>query len=472
MSLRQSVLALSLAASPALAQEFTPLTSEAISSKGLCQAIAESSPVKEYYTTTCNPQRDGKLNANSLRCAPKAELAAFQSKCDDGILRCAFVADAATGKAPAGWDRMFEAMLLQHDREVVKSIIHLPEFNQYWAGACLNEEAHDFMDAIEGLALTGDAGKVEVLRNLVNTQEKLDDAGQELRLRLARAFWAIGGKAAAPEMLALLDLAHIKRYPGRDFRELLLMALAHWGSDAAESLCADNMAEISNDADLGSCMLYLAKRGRKDTSKAMIRQAERGREPALHALGLLGTPEAVKYLSGLRESEGDGPAYIARDVALANAGDKKAWKDIEATLTRSARPDKSALFAMGFLTGNAAKPGAAMLAKHAKAWKKESAETHALSVAIRAQLGDKGALGELPELLEGPDASVREIVAKAIGGEFGNVWSGMPGFGLVADESLIAPLAESMKAESNESSRELYARAMMAIRGALRAAKG
>ncbi len=469
MSLRASLAAFCLVATPAVAQEFTPLTADAIASKGLCQALADSSPVREYYTTTkCEPQRDGKLNGNSIRYAPKGELEALRKKCPDGILKCTFAADAALGKAPAESARMFEALLLQHDRAVVQSFIHLPEFNQYWAGAYLDEENFWFMDAIEGLALTAGPEKSDALRHLIDTPERRDNAGQDLRLRLAKALWGLGAKTAVPEIVGLLDIEHFKRYPGRDFREALLMALAFWGSDAAEALCADNMADISSADDLGACMLYLGKRGKKDASKTIIRQAERGRDMALHALGLLGTPEALKYLQGLREKDGEGPAYIARDVALANAGDKKAWKSIETTLTRSARPDRTALHAMGFLTGPAAKQGAALLAKNAKAWLKENAETHATSMAIRAQLGDKAALAALPELLESPDSSVREAVAKAAGGDFGNVWSGMAGWGLIADASLLPALAEAQKAESNKGARELYAHAIMAVKGGLR----
>lgn len=466
-----SIAVQALWAPAARADDVVPLTAEAVSSKGICDAVAASTPVKEYYTTTCKAQEDGQLNGNSLRCTPKAELADYYAKCPDGVLRCNFTAEVALGKAPSGWEEMFERLLLQHDRDVVKSVIHLPDFNQYWAGACLNKENYRFMDAIEGLALLAGPEKAGALRGLLDTKERRDELGQDLRLRVARALWAMGAKALTPEIMGLLELEHIKRYPGRDFREVLLMALAHWGSDAAESLCADNMAEISNDGDLGACLLYLAKRGRKDTVKTMIRQAERGREPALHALGLLGGPDALKYLGGLREKNGEGPAYIARDVALANAGDKKAWKSIEANLARSARPDRSALNAMGFLSGGAAKQGAGLLARFAKAWKKENEAMYALSVAIRAQLGDKAALKELPELLESPEADVREQVAKAIGGDFGNVWSGMPGFGLVADASLLPALAEALKAESSKSARELLSQAIFAIRGGLRAAQ-
>ncbi len=63
-------------------------------------------------------------------------------------------------------------------------------------------------------------------------------------------------------------------------------------------------------------------------------------------------------------------------------------------------------------------------------------------------------------------------VVKAIGGDFGNVWSGMAGFGIVADDSLLAPLAEAHENESKKDRRERIGAAILNIRAAVRAAAG
>ncbi len=455
--------------------DWTPLTAEDIEGKGICKALAESSPVKEYYDVDCEHEGEGHLKPHKLKCTPKAELAAYQAKCDDDVLACDLVPMSVTGKTPAGWARMLEGMVLMHDRSVVDANIHLPDYNHYWAGACMHEDNYRFMSAVEALGAAGSPEQAPAIAALMDSEADRKELGKDLRMRIVSGMWWIGGNEAASEgFVGLLDIAHMQRYPGREFREMALMALTQWANPAAESVCADNIRDIKNDADLGACMLYLARQGRKDMGKKMVRQVERAREPGLHALGILGGKEAKGYLTDLRESQGEGQAYVARDVALVNAGDKKAWKSVEATLTRSARPNKSALKAVAFLAGNkkAAKKAIKFLSKHAKAWKKEDADTHALSVAVRAQLGDKKAIKELPKLIDSPDEGVRMAVVKAIGGDFGNVWSGMAGFGIVADDSLLAPLAEAHENESKKDRRERIGAAILNIRAAVRAAAG
>lgn len=449
---------------------WNPLTEQAVNEKGICAALAESSPVREYYDLTCQKGRGEYLGRNDYRCTPKGELVDFEKQCNDQpVLACGFVAAAAKGAAPAGLSRMFEGLLLSHDRALTAKVIHLPKANQYIAGSCLEEENYRYTKALDGLGVVGTPEQGKVVMALIDSPEKLADIGAEERLQIVRALWGMGAKEQTAAAMSLLDMAHIQRYPGREFREMLLMAMAEWGAADAEALCEQNLRDIKDEADLGACMLYLARRGKQDAVKSMIRQVERARDPGLQAIGILGGKDALAFLTGLRDQEGEGPAYMARDVALVNAGDKKAWKDVEATLNRNARPDRQVLAQLGYLSTNpaAAKQAVKFLQGKAKAWQKENLEMYGLSVAIRTQLGDASAIPDVIRLLEGPDESTRVAVGKAIGGDFGNVWSSMPGFGLVAEKALIPALAEAHSNEANKGHREMFGRALVNVRAAV-----
>ena len=135
-------------------------------------------------------------------------------------------------------------------------------------------------------------------------------------------------------------------------------------------------------------MLYLARLGKKQYAKKMVRQAERARDVGQQALGILGGAQAKKYLKAQKKKRGDGPAYLGLDIALFNTGSAGSWKKVQKTLDK--RPGKN-LGKLAFLRGNksASRTVVRYLKKNARKWKKSDEDLYALSVAVRAQLGDK-----------------------------------------------------------------------------------
>ena len=469
------VLAASYYAAPTLADDWKPLSENSVGPK-FCQEFKETSPAKEYFEVTkCDWDGQGTLGRSNLQCKKKGEFEKFNSNCSDGILKCNLVPKAVTSKAPKSYATMFEGLLLVHNKEMIEKLIHLPKSNQHLGGSCLSEDSFPFEDGVLGIGITGNPEQVAVLDNLLADDWRVKElvGGAAMRLQIAQAYWWLGNKAGDKNLIKLLTLPHVKRYPGREFREVLLSALAEWKSDAAVEVCGENLRDFKNDADLGACMLYLARRGKKEYEKKMIRQSERARSVGPISLGILGSKKAKAHLKSLKKEKGDGPAYFALDVANYIAGDAKSWKKIQETMTKRSTPDRGNFATLAFIGAKPkkAKKVISFLKKNEKKWKKERKERAAMSVAVRAQLGDKSAIKALVKLLESPDGDVRKAATQFIGGDWGNVWNYMPGLGVVADPKLLPALAEAHDNESNESEREKIARAALNVRAAIRARK-
>ena len=451
-----------------------PLTQAQIDASGFCKAFEASVPVASALTIRKCSYTTGKINNGNFGCGPNDKLTKLLSDCKSPTA-CNLTPDAVQGKADTGLADLFRGLLRVHDKTLIDSLLIGPDGNQYLAGSCLQEDIDPSPLALAGLAMTGEPGDVAALDALLAEQWLLDSvsAGAETRLQIAKAYQWLGTKAGATSLAKLLEIEHTKRYSGREFREMALTTLGQWGSDAAVAYCADNLRDIKDEADLGACLLYLARLGKAEHAGKAIRQVERARNIGLIGLGLLGGAEVKTYLADLKEKSGDGPAYVAIDLAQVLAGNDKSWAKVEAILGAVGSPAREHITMVGFLAARpaAAKKAAAFLKKQAPRWKKESADRHAMSVAIRAQLGEAEAIPELVSLIGSPDKDVREQAAIGVGGDYGNVWSAMPGFGLVVDERIVAALASAHRDEGEFSIREKQGHAMLAIRGALRAAK-
>ena len=441
---------------------------------GFCDQFPKTSPVAEYWNVSeCSWNGENTLGRGQLKCERKGDYKKFHDMCGTKPLECNLVPDLLSGKSKIDYATMFERMLIVHDKEIVEKMIVAPKWNQYFAGACLKQEYFPQFEATLGLGIAGDKSQIGALDTLFANDWRVNNivSGLAMRKNIADAYFWLGNKDGAKTMMKMLPISHIQRYPGREFREVSLSAMAEWQRDDAVDLCANNLRDIKVEGDLAACMLYLARLGKSGGMKSMIRHAERARHLGPVAIGMLGSKQAKSYLKDLKKEKGDGPAYFHIDFAQYLSGDKKAWKKMQDTLTARATPDKRALGMLGFVAGNAklSKQVSKFLKKNEKKWKKERKEIYTLSVGVRAQLGDKKATAELGKLINDKDKSVRSMAVRAAGGDWGNVHSGMVGFGVVPDAALIKPLGQAHREEESKSLREQMARAMLNVRGAVRA---
>ncbi|MFO0676210.1 MAG: HEAT repeat domain-containing protein [Polyangiaceae bacterium] len=462
-----------LVPSSASAKPWTPLTQANVDAKGFCPAFTASSPVAEYWEVEkCSVKPKESIGTNQIHCNPKGVFKTFLAKCEHP-LACNVVPDAVEGKLGAEYQDLFEGLLLQHDRALVQKLVSGPKYNQYFAGSCLQEDKFPFYEAILGLGIAGKPEQVASLNTLVSEDWRVDLLGKDLRDNLARSYFWLGNKAGAPSVMKLMPLAHVTQFPGRQFRQTILLALGEWGVDDGVSVCGPNLRDIQDGGDLGACMTYLARRGKKEFASAMVRQAGRVGDPANHALGLLGGPEATKYLESL-ESKGDGPGYLDRDIALANVGKANAWAKIEKSLKITPCPGQREMGALGWFSTNAAlkKKAIALLTDRGNQCKKEKQPARqAYALAIRGQLGDTTVVKELAAFLDSPDREVRESAVRGIGSDWGSYGNGAP-FAVVANPAILPALAKAHRDESEESLREEMARAMLNVRAVIRAHAG
>lgn len=467
-------------ATPAAAQ-WTPLTLESIEKNGRCGSITASSPYKEYYDIECEV-REGKefIEMSNFTCKPKGVLKDAKDKCDRAPLECKLVIQELTGKTPQGWAKMYEASLLINDKAVVKKLFNKERTGAGWymGGDCFAENNYWWRASVLGLGIVGKPEQLPSLLKLIGdkfTSEEIEHRKDE-REEIAKALWWIGSKAEAAKLMTMLDIEYLKKHKNEKQTAVLLAALAVYESDVALELCGENMTDIQGREDLFACFHYLGMRGAKQYVKSMIRNSGRLGSNSYGPMGKIGGKEIKKYLEKLAAKEGDGRAYLSRDIARYNAGgNAKLLKAIKATLDTSGRPDIRVLSAFGYLVGN--KKGSKAVIKLLrkvgnKHWKDKSDEYWAYSLGIQHHLGDKKAMKDLLELLESPDADTRRGVVRVVGGSFFRISNQTFASGVIADEKLLKALVEARKHEGRKGDKILYGNAILNVRAALRAGAG
>ena len=201
----------------------TFLTQKSIDEKGLCEAIKASTPVKQYFEVKkCEYKGTGHLGRGNFTCHPKGLLEKFRRRCSSP-LQCKLVPKALTGKLEAEYATMFAGVLRVHDKQLVEKYIHLPKYNQYYAGSCLSQDYYLFREALLGLGIAGRADQVGSLNGLVDQEWKLKEisSGRAVRNDLAWAYWWLGAKDGAEQLVKMVTIEHMQRYPEESFARWL-----------------------------------------------------------------------------------------------------------------------------------------------------------------------------------------------------------------------------------------------------------
>ena len=445
---------------------WTMLTADQVRANGVCPALVASSPVKEYWEVeSC---KGGKSGLSWLRGAPKGTLSAFYDRCNEGLESCDIVGPAILGEAPEEYRKLFQGLLLMQDPKLIGALVSSPSYNIFWAGSFFGERGFAFFDGITGLGMVGEQADRKYLDALVDETWKAEELGRDLRNKVSRSIWWMGDAGGAPSLMAMLEPEHAKRYQNREFRPIALGALTAWKSKDAVEFCESNMRDLG-DEDRAACMLYLVELGETGSLKDMIRYAEESGEVGPIALGRTGAADARAYL----DKSVDQYAMHSLIVARALSGSKEGMKILDAQIADGSWMDYGELTSLAWFAGTKHASKYATKAKQlgAKLAKNGQEDYHALTVCARAQLGDASAIGELIELLDSPDESVRETVVDQIGGRWGMTVSPIAMHTIVADQKLLEALVVAMERESDSSQRARMANAALNIRAMIRATK-
>lgn len=454
-----------LSASEEVAKEagWSLLTAEDVRAKGACKALSETSPAKEYWLVDdCNERDSGKLSW--FRGEPKGFYKTYLDQCYDDVLGCSFVPKALAGEPLDDHRKLFQGLLLMHDKELVDAVVGGSAYNIYYGGSFFNERQFGFFGAIEGVGILGHQGDRPYLDGIVDQQWKADNLGRDLRNRVTRSYWWLGDKAAAPMLMSMLTRENATRHQNREFRMIILATLTAWESDEAVDFCQENLRDLGNE-DRTACMFYLNSRGKGDAS-TFLRYIEDSDDEGYFVLGQTGSAEAREYLA--KEITDN---YIEPVVGLIMAGDKKALTrfDKEVRTTKDWHNART-VRALAYFAGTP-------LEGKALGWVKAieesfSAEGYeqdlAMAQAIRAQLGDKSIIPTLVKKIDGPDEAVRETITRHIGGSWGLTLTPYANTMIVADEDLYKGLIKAIQNESDDGNRERMTNAALNIRARLR----
>lgn len=443
------------------------LSAQRLKALGTCKALQTTSPIAEYWEVEdCNAAPTGQLSW--LRGRPKGLYHDVTMKCPSDLISCDVVYNALSGAKPVDEAlKLFKGLVIVHSQDIIKAMMGDVEYSVYYGGGFFDSRHFGFYMGIVGVGALGQPQDRPYLDGLVDQPWKVENLGRELRLKVAMSYWWLADHQAAPMLMTMLSPEHAKAHQNREFRPVILGALAAWGSDAAVGFCKDTLRDLGSE-DRAACMWYLVERGQADPVD-MVRYVEESGPVALFALAKTKSKEALKYLKS--KSIDDGIEYV---VATALAGDNEAMAALEKLIEKDpSYRNRRTVVALGYLAGTPFASRAIALAKKIEAAFKadESEALVATACGIRAQLGDKAAISSLIEQLKAPDEYVRLAVAEHVGGDFGRVLGLVPGFRVVGDQALYEAFVQAIPRESDDGNRENMTRAALNIRAKLRLAK-
>lgn len=454
----------------------------AVPEGSFCSIYPKTPIISQYFGGACPLGTADDDVWRLYDCEPSGILADYLETCPKGLLRCSLFKSVMTGELDDSYRKLFRDMLRLEDRALVKRFAHgSARGTDYLMGSCLGRSKKkngwstlNFGDMLTGVGATASPEQTSVIDPLVvderNRNELLGERAQDKRRRAALAYFWSGAKSKPQNLMGFFAVDDLHKRIGHGAREVSIAALAHWGSDAAVSVCAENLPKLRRH-DLKACVWYLAYRGKVEHTSAILRQVERADGFGIQALGLLGTKEAKDYLLAKVESAGvDGSSFSQLDVALTNTGDDKAWNRLQSSLTNKSYSTRAkSLYQLGFLRGEAVSKCIAFLREREEDLVKSSESVRPLLATMRLILGDKSTLPAVIKSLNSPDREVRASVVRALGANFGDFYNSQdPGHLVASSPELIPALVQSMARESNDTLRTNMAIAALNIRGKIR----
>jgi HEAT repeat protein len=283
------------------------------------------------------------------------------------------------------------------------------------------------------------------------------------------------------------------------FKDLALMALARYGSDAGAPHCTKVLSAGVDKNLLDGCIRYLGQAKVASALPALTRILEQKRELVVRAMGQIGDPAAIPILEAHLAGNYEPTAVVALinlgkeeylpKLELMIAGKRPLSAKDEARLKEElgkakdrgkvqARWDKDAERVYDELAQDAAMECTVLTSPAAqkrvhvaltamaqvrdpKRWKMGRYATIAL-----AQHGDAAAIAEVGKMLSDPDEHVRNAALAAMGGAYTSPTLSfeLRGLGVIADPSLLPVLFAYVDAEPRKEKRTEAFHAIAAIR--------